>query len=115
MSFKTAVASSDGKVVNLHFGHCRRFLIFETDDTGEWRFREKRDTCPACSTGEHSDSSMQQVVGLLSDCSAVAASQIGYGAVQALNSEGIQAFIISDFIDQALVHVLEVLKRKCGR
>lgn len=113
MDYRAAVASSDGKVVNQHFGHCRQFLIFETDDSGAWVFVGKRETLPACSLGEHSDSSMQQVVTLLSDCSAVAVSQIGYGAVQALNSEGIHAFIISDFINQALEYVRNGLERKC--
>ena len=31
MSFKIAVSSSDGKVVNRHFGRTEKFLIFEID------------------------------------------------------------------------------------
>ncbi|HEX2927905.1 MAG TPA: NifB/NifX family molybdenum-iron cluster-binding protein [Ruminiclostridium sp.] len=110
MAYKVAVASSDGKVVNRHFGHCIRFLIFETDNCNKSKFVEARNTCPACNTGEHSASSMLQVVTLLSDCKAVAASQIGCGAIEALNSQGIQAFIISDLIQYALEHVFETLQ-----
>jgi len=108
MAYKIAVASSDGKVVNQHFGHSRRFIIFEVDEAGGWRFVEDRITTPACSLGEHSELSMQSVVKLLSDCSAVIASQIGFGAVQALKTEGINAFTIPNYIDKALQEVIRL-------
>ncbi|WP_024834619.1 NifB/NifX family molybdenum-iron cluster-binding protein [Ruminiclostridium josui] len=112
MSYKIAVASSDGKVVNQHFGHCRQFLIFETDDTGKWEFIEKRDTSPACNSGEHSEVSMQQVVKLLEDCKAVVAAQIGLGAVQALMLSKIRAFNAVGLIEQVLEKVNETLNIK---
>lgn len=40
MSFKVAVASSDGKYINQHFGWAQQFLIFEIDDNGEYKFLE---------------------------------------------------------------------------
>ena len=40
MSFKVAVASSDGKYVNQHFGMAQQFLIFEIDDEGNYKFLE---------------------------------------------------------------------------
>lgn len=106
MSYKIAVASSDGKVVNQHFGHSRRFIIFKADDEGKWSFIEDRITIPACSTGEHNELSMQSVVKLLSDCRTVIVSQIGLGAVQALKNEGINAFTLPDYIDKALQEVI---------
>jgi hypothetical protein len=33
-----AVASSDGIVVNQHFGHADKFLIFEVTSDGRFRF-----------------------------------------------------------------------------
>lgn len=112
MTYKIAVASSDGKVVNQHFGHCRQFLIFETEDEGRWKFIEKRDTCPACSSGEHSEVSMQQVVTMLSDCKAVVAAQIGLGAIQALTLVKIRAFCAVGLIEQVLEKVNETLNIK---
>ncbi|HEY0196185.1 MAG TPA: NifB/NifX family molybdenum-iron cluster-binding protein [Methanobacterium sp.] len=41
MSYKVAVASSDGKFVNQHFGMAQQFLIFEIDDD-EYKFMELR-------------------------------------------------------------------------
>lgn len=112
MLYKIAVASSDGKVVNQHFGHSRQFLIFQADDTGRWEFLQMRLTEPACSMGEHRESSMEKVVRLLSDCNAVIVSQIGFGALLFLKSAQIQAFTVSDSIDSALEQVIYSLSEK---
>ncbi len=109
MTYRIAIASSDGKVVNQHFGHCRQFLIFENDDTGKWKFVEKRDTLPACKAGEHSETSMQYVVTLLEDCKAVAAAQIGLGAVQVLTLAKIRAFCAIGLIEKVLEKVSDTL------
>jgi nitrogen fixation protein NifX len=105
MAYKIAVASSDGKVVNQHFGHSRQFVVYDVNDADEWNFKEIRVTNPICSMGEHSEASMQQVVALLSDCKVVVVSQIGFVAEQALLNEGIRSYSIPDFIDAAILKV----------
>lgn len=109
MSFKIAVASSDGKVVNQHFGRSRQFLVFEISDTGEWDFREIRSTSPACTNGDHNDSSLDRLINEISDCSVVVVSQIGYGAEQALRELGIRAYIMPDLIYTAINKVISSL------
>lgn len=109
MSYRIAVASSDGKVVNQHFGHSRQFIIFEISDGGEWDFKEIRNTVPPCSLGQHSESALEQVIRDLSDCSVVVVSQIGYGAEQALGNAGIRAYVIPDLIYTALNKVIASL------
>ena len=47
MAIRAAVASSDGKIINKHFGKADYFLIFELRD-GEFRYIEKRNTAPCC-------------------------------------------------------------------
>ncbi|HWI55256.1 MAG TPA: NifB/NifX family molybdenum-iron cluster-binding protein, partial [Desulfobacteria bacterium] len=78
MSYKIAVASSDGKVVNQHFGRATQFLIFDIKD-GSYQFNELRKTSPFCKDREHDDDSLQKTVELVSDCKAVLVSQIGPG------------------------------------
>lgn len=102
MSYRVAVASSDGKVVNQHFGRSRQFLIFDVTDKGEINFIEVRENKPPCGAGEHNENAMENTVNLLSDCSKVLVSQIGLGAEQALNVKGIRAYTVSDYIDNAL-------------
>ncbi len=47
MKWKAAVASSDGKVINQHFGRAKEFLIFEITNQ-EFQFLELRQNNPAC-------------------------------------------------------------------
>ncbi len=107
MSYKVAAASSDGKVINQHFGRSRQFLVFEIKDDGGWDFLELRENIPPCGAGEHHDEDMIRTVELLSDCSKVLVSQIGPVAEQALRSRGITAYAISDFINSALDKLVE--------
>ncbi len=102
MSFKVAVASSDGKFVNQHFGMAQQFLIFEIDDGGEYKFLELRENAPACDVEGHTEDDMTRSVKLISDCKAVIASQIGPAAVDILINNGIDPYIAPTFIDDAL-------------
>lgn len=101
MNYKVAVASSDGKVINEHFGRATQFLIFNVEGN-KTEFVELRKTVPFCNSGEHDDNKLLSSAELLTDCRAVLVAQIGNGAVQALRSKGVEAFDIKDFIDDAL-------------
>ncbi|MDP4094184.1 MAG: NifB/NifX family molybdenum-iron cluster-binding protein [Bacillota bacterium] len=102
MAVKVAVASSDGKFINSHFGRTKQFLIF-TINNGKYEFLELRKNVPACSFGEHTENGLAETVKLLEDCNIVLASNIGLGAVEALQLKGIKAYSITGFIDQVLV------------
>ncbi|MCX7745386.1 MAG: dinitrogenase iron-molybdenum cofactor biosynthesis protein [Clostridia bacterium] len=111
MAYRVAVASSDGKVVNQHFGRSRQFLIFEITDSGEWSLVEHRENVPPCGFGDHHEDGMKRSVELLSDCSKVLVSQIGPGAEQALKLKGITAYAITDFIENAFQKLIEYDKK----
>lgn len=102
MSYKVAVASSDGKFVNQHFGMAQQFLIFEIDDEGEYKFIELRENVPACDVEGHTEDAMSRSIHLISDCKAVIASQIGPGAIDILLKNNIEPYIAPTFIDEAL-------------
>ena len=110
MSFKVAVASSDGKFVNQHFGMTQQFLIFEIDNAGEYKFLELRKNVPACDVEGHTEDAMNRSIELISDCKVVIASQIGPAAVNILFEHGIEAYISPNFIDDALKE-LAILKK----
>ena len=112
MSFKVAVASSDGKYINQHFGVTQQFLIFEIDDEGEYKFLELRKNVPACDVEGHTDEAMERSVELIADCKAVLASQIGHGAVNVLASHGIAAYMAPTFIDTALKELVMLEKEE---
>ncbi len=102
MPYKIAIASSDGKFVNQHFGMAQQFLIFEIDDEGEYKFIELRKNDPACDVEGHTEDAMTRSVKLISDCKAIIASQIGPAAIDILLKNNIEPYIAPTFIDEAL-------------
>lgn len=105
MSYKVAVASSDGKFINRHFGHSNQFLVFELDETN-YKFLELRQNAPPCNGQEHHEGKMAESIDLLSDCRAILASRIGPGAAALLSSRGIIPLEVPDFIDDTLKKLL---------
>lgn len=102
MAYKIAVASTDGKVVNQHFGRAEKFYIVSVDDNDDFYFQETRGTEAACQGGTHDDDGLVRTVELLSDCKYVLVSQIGPGAEYALSKKGITAFAIAHYVDEAV-------------
>lgn len=111
MAYKIAVASSDGKVINEHFGRSKQFLIFEVAENGEYSFLELRENSPPCNAGEHGEDQMEKTINLLSDCRIVLVSRIGPGAERKLQVQGIRSYSVPDFIDQALTKLIEFERR----
>jgi len=110
---RIAAASSDGKVVNQHFGHAEQFLIFEYDGI-TFNFLELRGNKPTCNIGTHNDDALSRAVDLISDCKYVIVNKIGTGAVSALLLKNIKAFVDTDFIENSLQKLVlsEKLKYK---
>lgn len=102
MTIKVAVASSDGKFINQHFGHAEQFLIFEINDNGNYEYLELRKNEPTCSGGNHTAGSMNDAVDVLDGVKVVLVSQIGPGASHNLLVNGIQSFSVPSYIDEAL-------------
>ena len=92
MVYKVAVSSTDGKVVNQHFGHTERFCIFEIADDGKYEFLELRSVQACCHQGEHETDAFSAVLNKLRDVQAVIVSKIGRGAADFLESNGITVY-----------------------
>lgn len=106
MSYKIAVASSDGKVVNQHFGRADKFYIVEVLDDQSFAYRETREFGAVCAGGEHDENTLEKTASALSDCRYVLVSQIGPGAEYALSKQDITVFSISHFIDEAVKKII---------
>ncbi len=112
MTHLVAIASTDGKVINEHFGRASRFLIFELTANEGFTFSETRASTPVCTAEGHHQAGLEQAVQLLQDCGAVLVSQIGPGAVAFLRQKGISPLIKPNFINDALVEYLGEVKPK---
>lgn len=105
---RVAVASTDGKVINQHFGHADQFLIFDLSGSG-FQFFEIRKCVPICgSSGQpgHSNDAMEERMRQIEDCEAVFCSRIGYGMQKELTARGIRPVEAADFIEAALRRLL---------
>lgn len=91
MAYRVALASSDGIVVNRHFGKADTFLVFEQRNN-HFEYIEKRTVIPCCIGGNHADNGFDETVGILSDCSAVVVAKIGSGAADYLNARGFAVY-----------------------
>jgi nitrogen fixation protein NifX len=113
MSIRVAVASTDGKYINQHFGHSQMFLIFDINNEGEYEYVETRKNDPSCKGGDHSPGSLEATIDTIRDIDIVLVSQIGQGASQSLISNGIQPYIMPGFIDDKLKQLaLTILHKK---
>lgn len=110
MTIKMAVASSDGKYINEHFGRTQQFLVFVINDDDEYEFIELRKSTPPCFAQGHNEDLMLTTIEMLSDCQAIVVSQIGPGAIERLAVHGINAYVIPDFIEDALKRLISIIK-----
>ncbi|MDS0525718.1 dinitrogenase iron-molybdenum cofactor biosynthesis protein [Clostridium sp. SHJSY1] len=113
MSYKVAFASSDGKVVNQHFGKTKQFLIVEINDDG-YKYVETRVNEPSCQEFEHTEEALNKSIKLISDCKVVFISRIGSGALAKVESNGISGieapYFIEDIIEKILDSRLKIFK-----
>lgn len=101
ISYKAAVASTDGIVVNSHFGKADTFYIFQIDDK-QITPLEKRSVQPVCRQGDHDEEQLLQNCQTLTDCKYVLVARIGYRAAECLRQLSVIPMELPDLIEAAL-------------
>lgn len=107
-TLRIAVATSDGRIVDSHFGRCPSFQILEVSEDASFQDRERRAVPVACLGGTHSDGALAGAAALLQDCDLVLVTRAGPGARAALAEQGISIYEIPgdvrDAVDKILIH-----------
>ena len=114
-TFLVAVATTDEKTVNLHFGHAEEFSVYRVNaETGEGTLAEKRRLTETGCDGEgcYGSEAFDRIAEQLSDVEYVLAAKIGPHAVNALSRRQIIALDITAPIDEALRRVSEYRDKK---
>ena len=97
-----AVASKNGAIVDLHFGHADKFYIYESDET-ETRFVETRSVSKYCDdSGCDKEDKWASVIRAVSDCDAVLALRIGPVPEKRLQENGIDVIITYERVETAV-------------
>ncbi|WP_143319439.1 NifB/NifX family molybdenum-iron cluster-binding protein [Clostridium sp. HBUAS56010] len=111
MKYKIGIASSDGKVINLHFGRADVFYIVEADSEDmTFRYGESRQTIPVCQGQEHDNDKLLALADILKDCDYVLVSKIGEGARAALAGNSTLAFELPGFIEDSVKRLLSYVE-----
>jgi predicted Fe-Mo cluster-binding NifX family protein len=104
MSWRVAVTSADGVLINQHYGHARWFLIYDLEKDGTGVLAERRAVDPWCNSANHGDAEEGRpgIAKDITDCTAVLTARIGPPARKKLELSGVSVFEKQAPIDEAL-------------
>ena len=105
-----AVASSDGIVVNSHFGRADKFYIYKVENEEEIKLVETREVLPVCEGGNHNEDKLKDNLLKLSDCKYLLVSRIGNGAMVMAESLGIEAYELPGIIEESTNQLIKYVK-----
>lgn len=139
MTYKIAIASSDGIYVDTHFGSASSFLIVEVDGDGSYSGKEARivpnpaehiETNSLCSSrkacgnssdctgkkesgcgGGHSEAQIDLRVSLIADCRCLICKKIGSGVERQLERKAITTFQVDNKVEEALKKITEYYRK----
>ena len=103
---RVALVSTDGLLINEHFGRARAFCIVDISNDG-YSYLETRPVTKCCNNGEHNENDFDKVINVLSDCDAVFVSRIGSEASAYLISKGLRVLTAPGLIDDVLNKIIE--------
>jgi predicted Fe-Mo cluster-binding NifX family protein len=105
MSWRIAVTSADGVLINQHFGHAEWFLIIDIEKDGSFSIVERRSVTPWCSSGadiRDAEPGTSNIAGSIHDCIALLTARIGPPARKKLELAGLSVFEELISIDDAV-------------
>ncbi len=110
-----AVASTDGKVVNQHFGRADSFIILNrSEETGELTYLETRHVPPVCHSRDHDDAALRRNAETLSGCDFLLVSKIGQPALRQLEALGVRVFELPGVIEESVEKMWKYLQVEQG-
>lgn len=102
IKYRIAVASSDGIVINQHYGRASLFGIYDVWSKNTIQLVENREVVPVCQGGTHDNDRMRENIAYLLDCKYVLVSRIGQGAAALLEQEGIIPMELPGLIEESV-------------
>ncbi|MFT8314072.1 MAG: NifB/NifX family molybdenum-iron cluster-binding protein [Clostridium sp.] len=111
MSYKVAIATSNGKFVNQNFDKATQFAIYEVEDK-KFNLLEVRENNHICNDSEQQKNSMYETINFLLDCKVVLISMIAVEPENVLFHKGIITYETSDAIDDVLQYVSSNIEEK---
>ena len=101
MSYKIAVGSSDGNIIDEHFGTTFQFLIYEINGK-EYKLIKTIESEYSNDCAKHHINNFSEIINKIGDCRAVLVDKIGPSASKALKIKNIDSFSIYEYVETAL-------------
>ncbi|MDR0430339.1 MAG: hypothetical protein LBH58_07695 [Tannerellaceae bacterium] len=111
MSYRIAIASSNGESIDQHFGQAENFLIYEITTDGAEFIEDREVTNVGQEKKQHSDSNISQRTDLLHDCKAVFVLKIGMRSSRYLYEHKISSFEVNFPINRVLNTLVNNFKK----
>lgn len=108
---KFAVATKDGIAINQHFGHAKKFWIYQVNQLS-CELIETREVAHYCLGNSANQSAMTMILQTINDCDAVFVAKIGDGPVDKLQAIGVTA--ITDYAYEAICDAVIAYARACN-
>jgi nitrogenase cofactor biosynthesis protein NifB len=115
-SFTAAVASTDGILVNQHFGHAVQFGIYRYEH-GNVRFLENRTVkkyCGGVLECDDEEELLSEIIRTVEDCEIVLTQRIGYFPQKVLESRGSKVITTYGRIDEEIKKAAKALNEYTG-
>lgn len=100
-----AVASSDGLLVDQHFGHANKLYIYSASNS-EIKFKKAVDIEPYCSNNCDSDRKMKSLIEKINSCSYLLCLRIGHSPVSKLKNAGIRPVETYGKIEEVVMAIM---------
>ncbi|RYD03906.1 hypothetical protein N752_17645 [Desulforamulus aquiferis] len=110
-TYKIAIASRHGELIDLHFGQTSEFAIYEGNGK-QFRCIEKRSVISYCSGTENCDdeeSRRDSIINSIKDCDAVVSLRIGHKPKEKLSQKGILVVETYDTVENGLYYAVKKL------
>lgn len=111
-TYKIAVATKHGRLVDQHFGHAKELLIYQGNGD-KFQLIEKRPVAQYCTGVEEcgsQESMKEETINAIKDCDAVISLRIGYAAKQNLAQNNIASVEYYDTVENGLKYAVQSLK-----
>ncbi len=111
-TYRIAVATKHGRLVDQHFGHAQELLIYQGDGD-KFELIEKRQVSKYCTGVEECEPQelvKEATIQAIKDCDAVISLRIGYAAKQNLAQNNIASVEYYDSVENGLKYTVQMLK-----
>jgi nitrogen fixation protein NifB len=100
-TFKIAVTSEDGEIVDTHFGHADEIRFYEVDEQ-KIRYLGLKEVEKYCDGNGPCETGKSDAISALSDCAALVTRMIGAVPERVLTEMGVRVFLAFELVEDSL-------------